>query len=646
MQSEKLTDSYIKSEKTLPLRYNEFTEDESHTIKSKVKKMDNKKKPFFSCCKKKKKSKGNSKDNNESLNPQLPGRRIVFEDLGSCPSWQNILLGEFTRLRDEKGYKWVENVIKFLTTNYGPNYLERPPNEKLTNFDSIKIRRDTCLVIQGRSARNSTKNHHNDNKNSPDQICYFGDRIRTTLAKMKEVNRQKTMIRLDGKKIIGRMSNNRHSVAVACLNLNAFKNPRTSNLGLIWKNKESQIGVNLEELGDYYDETTSRNSKHTKESIYSSGRRNNLNHYNSQPKQSGLEKIDEYEMDEKSSINTYDDGKLFQFLNRESDELEISIVDEKSEEDCERMLLDCYFRLNFELKKEKGFFHQLFENFVDSIINEFSRVKNNSLRMGMAMIIDAIKLFSCFLSSSIFKMFESYEIISKGTDVKPEEVFITSILAKIYEMKLKKIKKYSDFDSLFQHYLKKIHDEMMLEYINGKKGMSMSESIDIPDLLKLNENSLGEVKKIINGGKKPEYLVSARQIKKNGKKFSSTPYIDCLTILNNLGKVKNPYMKMYMLVDCVDKITQEIDSFYQSSGYDVVMAITAEELFPIIIYILINSKRSEIIMDILTISLFLTETMQINQCGFCVQTFMAGIDLISGNSFMSKMKEETDEEAG
>lgn len=122
------------------------------------------------------------------------------------------------------------------------------------------------------------------------------------------------------------------------------------------------------------------------------------------------------------------------------------------------------------------------------------------------------------------------------------------------------------------------------------------------------------------------------------------PYSRCLKILENISKVKGPYQKIFSLISCIEKITSEIDSFYNANDYDTTLMITGEELFPIIIYLLLECGNKGIVLDIFICSLFMTEKMKIARSGFCVQSFMAAVDFISGNSFMDNMRRDTRQE--
>lgn len=650
MHSEKLSDSYSKSEKTLPLLYNQHEQASKSLVSQK--KPKKKKKKFFCCCIPKKRNKNNSKSNDESfqksnqndysLDPNLPGRRIAFDDLGSCPSWQNLLIGEFARLRDEKGYKWVTNLIGFLTSNYGPTYLKRPQVEEITEIDGMKIKRDSCLLLNKNF--NYEFEDNNDNKNCKERVCYFQDKL-----KSEKVKRSKTLIKLNHRKVIERLTNTGISRLSTHLT-SAFRNPRSSNLGLIWSSglnpEVKQEGINLDEYKNFYEESGTKKSK--LDSKFSIGRTFSKNTSNSQPHRNNLKQIEEYEMDQNSSINTYNDGKLFQFLNRES-ELDITVEAQgESEEVFYGMLKDCFLRVNFEFKKQEGYFFELFQKFIESVIYDFSKLKNKNLPMAVALLIEAVKIFSCFLSSSLFKMFQSFELITKKDSIKPEEVFISQIVSKIHCSKFPNLKVYPNFHALLTHYIKKMNkDELMSEFRKGKEGMMMTQGkLDILHfLLRLDNSSLDYASKIITGEvKTPEFVVEIKRKNSPKSKNMRKPYQRCLNILNHVKKVKSPYTKVFMMVDCLEKITAEVDLFYKENGFDVVFAVTGDELFPIIIYLLLNSESEEIVLDVFLASLFLTESMQLDQCGFCIQSFMAGIDFIGSNSFMNDMQEERGED--
>ena len=67
-------------------------------------------------------------------------------------------------------------------------------------------------------------------------------------------------------------------------------------------------------------------------------------------------------MDSKKSLHSYEDGKLFKFMNRESEDLLLEDPNEEKEISPamhERMFKGCLSSLFNHLKQEKSFFSQL-----------------------------------------------------------------------------------------------------------------------------------------------------------------------------------------------------------------------------------------------------------------------------------------------
>lgn len=99
-------------------------------------------------------------------------------------------------------------------------------------------------------------------------------------------------------------------------------------------------------------------------------------------------------------------------------------------------------------------------------------------------------------------------------------------------------------------------------------------------------------------------------------------------------------MKLFHLRSALSQVTECIENFYKSQGFEAVFAITAEELFPIILEILKNAGDEfveTISIDLLISSLFLTEGMMMGEVGWSLSNWLAAHEFTSGQRDMSPL---------
>ena len=141
------------------------------------------------------------------------------------------------------------------------------------------------------------------------------------------------------------------------------------------------------------------------------------------------------------------------------------------------------------------------------------------------------------------------------------------------------------------------------------------------------------------GAKKPIRRPSKSRKSRSGKKKSKKatksfrPYKKSLGILNQIGRSLSPYHKLMVLFKCMDTIAVDIDDFYEANGFQASITLTSEELFPIIIYLLLKTDRKALTIDLLYIDMFLTDYMRACSSGFCLSTFLAGHEYVVSFGF-------------
>jgi len=274
----------------------------------------------------------------------------------------------------------------------------------------------------------------------------------------------------------------------------------------------------------------------------------------SQPKQSNLEQIEEYEFDERSSVHTYDDGQLFQFLNRESDIMDDSIMQEAmfDIEKYTECLEDVFLRLNCCLKDKSTFFSKLITHFCAAVTKKFWVNEALDLQEAVSELVDSIKIFSCYLSMAIFKLFEKNKQIFISPSSKPEEVFVSQIVTAIFSIPVAllsqrrnpKLMWYSRKNEknvilvgkIIDLAMTSLHKSASEDFMAGKDTMISMGIHLLPDLLKLDSSSLEKANKIVNGDeKKPEFMMTAVKINPVKTKIFK-PYGRCIQMLNSLRR--------------------------------------------------------------------------------------------------------------
>lgn len=107
---------------------------------------------------------------------------------------------------------------------------------------------------------------------------------------------------------------------------------------------------------------------------------------------------------------------------------------------------------------------------------------------------------------------------------------------------------------------------------------------------------------------------------------TANPFQSVYSHLNQLNKSNSPYLKLFHLRSALCKITDSIENFFRSKGINIVFAITAEELFPIMLEIVKRAEASFVenfSIDILIASMFLPEGMMSGEVGWSMSNWLA-----------------------
>ena len=359
----------------------------------------------------------------------------------------------------------------------------------------------------------------------------------------------------------------------------------------------------------------------------------------------------------------------FEYLNRESDEFLLeNYLDHKEEitpEEYERMLNDTYDRLHSELRTESSFFSKLIRKFVESITPKKNKPEDPYNSDGdvnrISCLINAILTFSGLLSLAVFELFEDNGRIVKPPSIEPSQIFISLIVASIFNSKLSIPTPLDQlgygfgegedclnlvlFNQYFTESVKEQHIDALLEFeqakiemLNSLKNSRKNKLLHV--LFELNEESLEAIGQLIQKGgekkvKNPEFLIEAKRMSLVPRD-TSKPYERCLRILNNISRERSPYKKLFSLFECIDTVASDIDDFYEGYGIDAEFLLTAEELFPIIVHLLLNMEARDFTIQLLITELFLTEEMRLGHSGFCVNTFLAAHEFIVGYNFIDR----------
>lgn len=441
---------------------------------------------------------------------------------------------------------------------------------------------------------------------------------------------------------------------VATIYQQSFRKPSFSNLGSVWRRSGGNTTSGKSNHLNSYTASKSLEKRSREHKKYSLNRSGNLDEIK--------ESVDE-------TMNTLDNKQVYQVFHRESldnmdqDEEVASTKSVNREEDglVNQEISEVFSRFGRHLKTPGSYFYILIRKFLQNNAEEYWKIHESKIKDATVELIDSVKIFSSLISTSAFNLFLMSNVLKNSEDIIPEELFLTQIVSIVISKNL--IKKprsnrpNTSLGEIISMAFLLIHKEAKLNYLNGIKIIKKQKIDLVPILLKLTEKSLFKARELIQNPdkKKPEFLMqiffidekievtnqsnrtSDRSSGKNRNSRKFKPYKKCHDSLLKMKDARSPYKKIYYLIKCIDFITQEIDDFYSENNIDAAFAVTAEELFPIIIDLLINLDKKvsrTLTVDLLFCSLFLTESMQMGEVGFAVNTFMAAHEFIVGHALL------------
>lgn len=512
------------------------------------------------------------------------------------PKWQKSFIEELLLLKEDMDLNWISKTLKYLLEKNGPILIEKADN----NYD-FESRSSTKIAVEELGRRMTS--------------------IIFNQAKDEEiVNRQLSKKVEDG----------RIKVALTIRNYsNTIRIPSKSTIGGTWK----------EDSGRLTKKTLSGNSLLNSQ-------------FSTQTLDVGNGDLGESYISSYFDYKEIVEKKIFNFLHQ-GDDFTLSDEEKKILEGYDKKISELYKRVLADFSNKNSFFFKLTKKFLQAIYNSYV---DEIEKRGNALdnLTEKIKFYACLLSMSLFNMFNSSKLLPKCRLYAPEEIFTPVIFYFIFSMKTifndkEKIKKKSLEDKMLLNSLGNIFNlnsviknhiyetEMQEKIIPFKSGkLEIKKNIQktlsmLPALLQLNDSSIDLMNSIIEGNvKKPENLVKVQLMAKKIEPSSKQPYSQTMRAFRKVAIAESPYEKIYYLVNGINLITQGIDEFYQQHGIEAGFAITAEELFPIVIYLLTISEIETLVPDILMINLFMTNSMSMAEPGFCLNTTLAAHEFISG----------------
>lgn len=553
--------------------------------------------PFFS------RSRGES-DGLSTISIALGDEHPILYNIQSKPRWQKDMIEEFALLKEDLDQEWINLTLKHLLNEEGPEIINKP--EK--NFD--------------REKRTFTNINPHD----------LGRKMsRIVLNEVEDEN-------IVNKQLSTKVEDGELRVALTLRNYsNTLRVPSKSTVGRSWNQNQGRLTKKTYFGGFLGDE-----EKKAK------------NDFINDSKEKHKEKADPGYHTDFFDNEEILEKKVFNFLNKDK----ISMMKPEEKEGLDKLnkdIAELYSRILAEFSKKNDFFDKLIKNFIQAVFDAYVQDSLDSSKKNIILdeLVEKVKFFSCLLSISLFTMFKSKGLINDNKIYEPEQIFTPVIFYFIFSTKkvynkdksklnlkalgnvftLSSVLKYHIFCEEFKDKINKFQSGKKEINRNIEKSLSM-----LPSLLRLDESSLDLMNAIIEGNmKKPETLIQVKLRAKATDLPKSKPYAQTLRGLRKMSTAESPYEKLYYLVNSVNLITQGVDHFYQQNGISASFAITAEELFPIIIYLLSISGLDALIPDLLFINLFMTNEMSMAEPGFCLNTFLAAHEYISG--FSSEVEE-------
>ena len=579
-------------------------------------------------------------------------QEVNFEDLvnfihedGQKPQWQKDMRDRFLNLYKEKNMFWIETTLEFLNDYTGPirfTYNKNQKNKIYNNIQEAKQKELSVFDLRNSKFPVIDQLEFSDFKQ---RKSGFKRTLTKTVVKIEKpvfqkdisVGQPQPLRKSDFKFSLNRMNSDLDSLnsekrmrkpAGSTINPEMLKEGQESMETImnsrmcIGKVKEFDKDVILK--SDYSDKQTSIENE-------------NLYNY--------------VKYERKSTQNREKESMMIQ---------EKEII--KRVKKCINIFQDLQ-------KVKTSFFYNLQKKIIQSFYLDFRKslriIEMHNDKEGVQIILE--NLFSNLItyaqeiSLGVFDMFEDNNLIYSGDegDLQKSDVLISCVLSfafsrniiSVPDLKSKNGYKYKNLHDLVLPVILKQHYSSIYYFKIGLNKV-IEGIVDLDDLhpvLKLDEKSLNFMDDLLRSGNKkiPEFFVnvsqlhkkSARSLERFKEEETADPklvsYENSINALKSIQKERSPYLKLFYFLKCIKSISEDIDYFYTFNGYKASIVLTAEELFPIIIFLMSKAKTYEILGDLILTWEFANEELKIGEVGHCLNTFFAAHEYIS---FIGKNK--------
>ncbi len=607
MKSENVKRSTASVDNTVPLLYDQ------HKIVKKERIERNT--GSLICCPK---NKTKVKSPNHNKKP-----RKKFKAGQDFATWQNYLIYELIRLRDENGEPWIDSILTILTEIRGPNGLPYSHASSLgvdmlgrLNVDIFMTKQllgknpedNSIKSIRSTDLRNGTTLNsviRYDKKGLPDMVEKTPD--------------------ISSKMFLDVSPPAQNSLARTIENYEShFANPRSSNVGLVYSRATIQRELDL----DANRVSTKRKGSYDLTEI------EDRRVHESQPVHANkFHDNDEIDgIDRKASLNSYDNGDMFKFLNNESDEDIFNFPNLKEEvielNSFEKMMEECIVSIYNELNDHKSFFTKLINVFSQTVVTMYEDQVNAEARLQK--LIENVRLFCSYLSNASFKMFEDEARIIKGLGIKPEEAFIPQFLYFIFtKTTVKSIvgkeTTVSTVGEVINRGLRYFHQTTSTLYLEAIAEIKDQIIQAVPPMLSFTSKAIEFAASVGKGDlPPPEFLVSVKEQPNAKKNLKGGAFDQSLKFLYSIGEEVSPYHKLYFMMMLVEQLPKDIEGFYLKNGLRCTFQLSQENVVFCLASLLCQSPSisAKLSLDILLTNFFLTESLHQGKPGFCIDALL------------------------
>ena len=311
-----------------------------------------------------------------------------------------------------------------------------------------------------------------------------------------------------------------------------------------------------------------------------------------------------------------------------------------------------------ELSMSTSFFSQWLDCCINMTIREFDRDckaddTDKELMLNLTKMFNSIKTFSSAISKALYSLLN---VGLNGIDMglAPADTYVIPIFNVIFNKKT--FNKRSLSRSVVIHSivtkqfpLKEMYTQALLRdnFELRKKFRAHADSLqnDITPLLQLDESSVSAAQNVINGKvcyefvslikplkcsslKETQHPTFLENLKKNHNQ-KRTPYAAVIDHLTKIKTCNSPFEKAVHILNSVSQISNDITEFYTNHGVDMRVALTAEELFPIALYLLKTLNDDSIIVDLFICDTFLPYDLKMGNVGYYCNMYITAYHCIA-----------------